>query len=135
MGAKVVNVGLLEALNDLIASQLNGAIVHLYTNNYTPVSTSVVGNFMELASTGYAAQTVASWGTPVLGVDGYYTTTGGAVTFNNSTGSSWTAVYGWFITDAAGTTVISAGLFSAPITVVAGGNLPFSPIIACGSEY
>jgi hypothetical protein len=135
VGAKVVNVGLQSALEELTGTLLAGALVHLYTNNYTPIAASVLGDFTELASSSYTSQEVLSWGTPVLGGDGYYTTTGGAVTFNNTSGSTWTAAYGYFITDETGTVLVSAALFASPIAVVAGGNLPFSPIYALGSEY
>jgi hypothetical protein len=135
VGAKYMNQGLFEALQNLISNQLNGATAHLYTNNYTPVPGSVLANFTEMTGTGYAAQTLASWSTPVLGGDGFYTTQAAPVNFTNSGGSSWTAAYGWYYLDAGGTNVISAGLFAAPITNTAGSSIPLAPIIAAGSEY
>jgi hypothetical protein len=135
MGAIFPQVGLYAALADLISSLFNNARVHLYTNNYTPVPATMLTNFTELVGTGYAPQGVGSWGSPVLGGDGFFTTTGAPVTFTNSGVIAWPAAYGWFITDSTSTLLISAGLFSAPITVGVGGDMPFSPIMSQGSEY
>jgi hypothetical protein len=135
MGAIFVNDGLLLALNDLIASELANATAHLFTNNYTPVPGSVLADFTEMTGTGYAAITLNAWGTPVLGGDGFYTTANSAITWSNTGGTSWAPAYGWYYLDSTGTKVLSAALFTTPITVAAGGTLPLAPIIACGSEY
>ena len=135
MGAKYMNTGLLQALNDLIGTQLSGAKVHLYTNNYTPTPSSLPSNFTELIASGYTAYAVPAWSSPVLGSDGFYTTNGTPNTWTNTGGVPWSAVYGWYITDSTDLNVISAGLFVGAIVVGVGGNLPFGAVIACGSEY
>lgn len=135
MGAIYVFQGLANALADLIVGQLALAQVHLFTNNHTPSQADTIADYTELVGTGYVEQAVNPWGSEVLGGDNFYTTTGPLLTFTNSGGTPWLPIYGWYLTDSSGAILLTAGLFAGPITIGVGGNLPFQPILACGSEY
>lgn len=109
----------IQALTALLTP---GHTLRLYGNNYTPVETSVVGDFTEIVGGGYAAKalTFANWGI-----------TGGDPTiaiYNASQNWTYTGpvnapgtVYGYFITKDSDGTLIYAERFPA-------GSLPFSPV-------
>lgn len=48
-----------------IAAILNGAVLRLYTNDFTPAPTSVPGDFTEATFVGYAGVTPLVWTAPV----------------------------------------------------------------------
>ena len=90
--------------------------LRLYTNNYTPIETTVVGNLTEATATGYAAisLTGASWST-TDGVSDYAQQT---FTFTAAE-----TCYGYYLTRTTGGELIAAELFSdGPYVVPSGGG-------------
>ncbi len=92
----------------------------LYTNNYTPIETSVAGSFTEASGSGYAAKSLASasWsvvsGDPAVGSYAQQTWT-----FTGALGS----VYGYYVVGATSGTILWAERFTdGPYTVGASGD-------------
>jgi hypothetical protein len=135
MNAPFVNVGLHQALQYLGVTELNNATLMLFTNPITPTPTTVLGDLAELVGTGYVRPVLTGWGAPVLGGDGYYTTSLPVQNFTNSGGTNWPAAYGWAYVNFDGITLISVGLFTSPIVNPPSGILPLTPIFGLGSEY
>lgn len=94
----------------------------LYTNNYTPLDTSVAGDFSEASGGGYAAKTLSngSW-TVTVGSDpsdaAYAEQTW---TFTGALAGTAT-IYGWFIVDADGV-LIMAEKFDYSLTPAKNGD-------------
>lgn len=92
----------------------------LYSNNYTPIETSVAGSFTEVSGNGYAAKSLAgaSWavtsGDPAVGAYALQT-----FTFTGGAG----AVYGYFVVGATSGTILWAERFTdGPYTVSVSGD-------------
>lgn len=106
---------------------------HLYTNNYTPVSGSVLANFTEAAWGGYAPVVVNGTDFTITGITGHIGTIAALpVGFGNTTGSPQPA-YGYFVTDdnASPTDLFACARFdAAPIDVPDGGGLAVIPIFS-----
>lgn len=133
---------LLEAMVGKVAA--GDLKLKLFTNDYTPAQDDVPGDFTEMGAVqGYAAKTLspASWN---AGVEG--TGTGSAAankayieyaqqTFMaDGTGGAQT-VYGYFITNNAGTVVVAAERFgSAQTFAIAGDLIKITPKLTCGTE-
>lgn len=101
--------------------------VRLYTNNFTPVKGSAVGDFTELTNVevpGYVAVAGAWQGTPVRKADGSWEDGGtGPLNFAASAPPpSPQIVYGWFATDSTGATLIGGGRFDTPFTFTTTGD-------------
>jgi len=108
-------VGVTSLLADAKVNTLDGALVHLYKNDYVPTPFSLTADFTTADYTGYAAQAVAaaSWNATTLS-DGSAGLVGPGLFFD-ATGSSVTnVIYGYYITDAAGTNTLWAERFDAP---------------------
>ena len=133
---------LLEAALGKVAA---GALkLKLYTNDYTPVHTSVVADFTEMGAVqAYAEKTLAT-ATWIAGVAG--TGVGSAAsnkasitypqqTFTaDGTGGAQTA-YGYFITDNAETSLIGGERFSAAKAYASVGDIiKITPALRLGNE-
>jgi hypothetical protein len=95
--------------------------LRLYSNNYTPVPTSIAANFTEIVGGGYAAKalTFASWViTPNSPSDALYPLQ--TWTFTGPTNAPGT-IYGYYVTRNSDGLLRWAGRFAV-------GYLPFSPI-------
>src|SRR5271166_3636732 len=112
---------LFKLLGDLTAGLLepgtspNFAKVGLFTNNYTPLPTTVIGDLTEAAYTGYAQLDVPAWGDPstvsatevnVLGTT--------ILQFQGPSSGPGAIIYGYFWLDSTGS-YIGAERFSSPI--------------------
>ena len=100
-------------------------ILRMYTNNYTPLTTSVAGSFSEANFTGYSSITLSrsSWGS--ASVSSHVATASyGTQTWTNS-GSSQT-LYGYYITGVSGTLIL-AEAFATPRTVNTGESISVTP--------
>lgn len=103
----------------------------LYTNDYTPAHDDVVGDYTEMGSVqNYTEKTLApaSWNAATAGTGSgtananKATATYGQQTFTaDGTGGSQT-VYGYFITDDAGTTLLGAEKFATAKTYANNGD-------------
>lgn len=107
----------------------------LYTNNYTPIGSSVAGDFTIAAGGGYADKTLsgASWTFTDDGVDdGKATYADQTWTFTGTlTGSA--TVYGWIIVQATSGLILAAEkLSSSFLPATNGDNLTLSPAIRAG---
>lgn len=133
---------LLEAMVGKVAA---GALkLKLFTNNVTPGQTDTTATYTEMGAVqGYAAKSLAtaSWNAGVAGAG-----TGTSLSNKASIGypqQTFTAdgtggaqtVYGYFITDNAGTTLICAEKFSSPQTYsTAGDTIKITPNLTLGTE-
>jgi len=96
--------------------------LRLFTNNFTPLTTSVWADFTECSLGGYAAYTItpADWtGSTVAGLATYTLPT---VTFTLNPYAGGTTIYGYVLT-IPGVTAVLAELFGTPFAVPAGGAL------------
>jgi hypothetical protein len=109
------DIGIIDVLSAL-QSRPPGYTLHLYTNNYTPVTTSVIGNFTEATFTGYAPVALSGWTSP--GVTAHVaSTTANPITFV-ATGA-YQSIYGWYVTDGAGDYVCGGRDPAAPVVMSA----------------
>lgn len=101
---------------------------HLYSNNYTPLVSSVLADFTELAGAGYAYQNVAAaaWGVPTD--DGTCANSAaGNLTFT-MTGASGESAYGYFVTSVADGALLWSEKFAAVVDMsVAGRSCVVTP--------
>lgn len=93
--------------------------LRLFKNDFTPSFDTVVGDFTEATFPGYAL--IAATTTPVTGIDAQT----GNLAIVWADGCTWNAgtivtpetVYGWYITNTAGSSVLAAGRFDTLIVV------------------
>lgn len=74
--------------------------LHLYQNNFTPLVTSVLGDFTESTFAGYSAQDLVTWGAASVAAH-VGKIQAAANTFTRSTTGASQNVYGYYVTDAA----------------------------------
>lgn len=103
-----------RALNHAAADDV---VIHLYTNDHAPDEGDTVANYTEEDDASYAAVTLNSWSVSTSG--GTTTAEHPAVTF---TFAAATTVYGYYVTDNAGTTLLWAEEFGSATTYGAGGG-------------
>lgn len=112
-----------STLKDILDAQaaatalLDGAKLHVFKNDYTPSPSSVLADFEEADFTGYAAVTLDDWGEAFLQADGSGVMVHSSIQFTPSGTAIDNTVYGWYITDTAGTGYIAAGLFEEPVSL------------------
>lgn len=138
MAAFVPEIGSKSFINMLLTQMNSGTDVkvRLYTNNYTPVFGSVIGNFTEAAFPGYAAINVNDW---MVGADvsslRVQLISAAVKTFTYSGGGSPPyTVYGYYITSVAYGLMYaelgSTGPYSLSVT---GQQLTLTPLIEVGN--
>lgn len=109
-------------LNALVAATApwNGGKIHLFKNNFTPSPTMAIGDLTEADFTGYAASSAVTWAAAAYLPDGTAVVVGDSKTFQvGATPTILNTVYGWYLTDAAGTTLIFARRFDTPVVLSA----------------
>src|SRR5262249_55847391 len=105
MTLKLVDTGLQRKLTDLASAWNSTPLkLHLYKSNTTPTTSSTVGSFTESTFPGYAAQNITGWAydTVAAHVADMIATMN---TFTRSTTGTAENVYGYYVTDSAGTTL------------------------------
>lgn len=105
-------------------------ILKLYSNDYTPITTSVVGNFTEVTGGGYASKTLTgnSWTVSAGGVASYAQQTW---TFTGSVGN----VYGYYLTNASGDLFWAERFTDGPYNIAASGEfIKVTPQITAASS-
>lgn len=121
MAGLVPNVGaqvmLKAGLNHTAPQNL---VLKLFTNNYTPIETSVAGDFTEASGNGYAAKTLTGGSWSVTNADpsaaSYAAQT---FTFTGNLGN----VYGYFLVQATSGILVAAERFdTAPVNVQNNGD-------------
>jgi hypothetical protein len=101
-----------------------GAKLHLYTNNLLPTPANILTDFTEADFTGYAASAAITWSTPGYLPDGTAVVTGDAKTFQvGSTPTVLNTCYGWYITNGAGTALITSRAFDSPVVLSGAGQI------------
>jgi hypothetical protein len=121
MALVIPNVSEVTLLNNMlnVATPTN-TILHLYSNNLTPSSTTVVGDVTEVTSGGYAAITLTSLSWTVATSGGGITTASYAEqTFNITTSAT---VYGYYITNVAGDLLWLERFTAAPFQLPGSGG-------------
>jgi hypothetical protein len=121
MAGTVSDDGIKNFLTDLIAGATFGALrVRLFSNNYTPDNAMVIGSFTECTFAGYAAVAPAGWTVPVVAAH-LATSQANPVTFTITAGTQ--NVYGYYVTNVAGTVVYFAERDpAAPVVLAAAGT-------------
>jgi hypothetical protein len=123
MAGRSPNAGEVDILTQVLSID---HILELYSNNYTPVEGSVVGNFTAATATGYAAETLSGGAWNVVSGDPTVGTHTSTKTFTG-TGVAQT-VYGYFIRRTSNNvvrwarrfdTALTLGLGSPPINILA----------------
>lgn len=111
--------GLIFALQLLIDETLT---LHLYANNYTPVETSVVGDFTEATFSGYSGGVALSnWTAPAI-VGGVATSAADPVDQTHNGGATSNTVYGFFVKNVAGD-LVWAERDPSPVVMNAAGQI------------
>jgi hypothetical protein len=110
------NLALEMIVNKTAATNLT---VRLFKSNTTPAEGDVAGTYTESTFTGYAASalTAGTWGAAAAGTITY----GAQLTFTCS-GASAESVYGYYVTNGAGTLLYSERDGSAPFSIVNSGD-------------
>lgn len=110
--------GLIDHLT-LIRASLNTYRMRLYKNNFTPLVTSVLGDFTEANFSGYALQLTNAWGA-IATVGDLAKTIHPLLTFAHNGGVVDCDVYGYYITDAGGNYIYAERNPAGPFSVVPG---------------
>jgi len=137
MSIKVPDVAELKLL-DMLRTTLNSSSpkICLFKNNYTPVDSSVLADFTAATFSGYAPVTFTGLGTPA--------TVSGRAVSTNSVAATWTKsgatgndIYGYYVTDAAGTSLLWAERGgAAPYSMnVNGEGLSITPTLSLATEF
>jgi hypothetical protein len=121
MALVIPNASEVKLLNNLLnISAPTNTILHLYSNNLTPSSTTVIGDVTETASGGYAAITLTSSSWTVATSGGGITTASYAEqTFNITTSAT---IYGYYITNLAGDLLWLERFTAAPFQLPGSGG-------------
>jgi hypothetical protein len=121
MALVIPNASEVKLLNNLLnISAPTNTILHLYSNNLTPSSTTVIGDVTETASGGYAAITLtsSSWTVATSG-GGITTASYPERTFNITTSAT---IYGYYITNLAGDLLWLERFTAAPFQLPGSGG-------------
>jgi len=133
MSIVVTNVGKIKALELYLADPLT---LKLYSNNVTPISSKVAGDFTEVIGGGYASiiLTFAHWiiagGSPAAGT---YDSTK-QFTFTGPTTGPGT-IYGYFVVDAGGVLRWAERFPVTPFVPVNGSFIRAIPRFSAGSIF
>lgn len=124
MALVTVNEGEVVLVTRMLATNV---VMHLYTSNTTPAAADTVATYTEATDGNYAAATLTGGNWSVSAVAGVGTAEYAQQTF--SFGGTAT-VYGYYVTDTAGTTLLWAERFSAASTFgTNGGTVNVTPKI------
>jgi hypothetical protein len=111
----------LNTLTDMIADILSAEVyMRLLSSNVTINSTTTLAALLagEASFTGYAKVQLTTWGSPVIDGSGAASSTCTQGQFTPTAGGGSGNLYGYFLTDSAGTKMWGVEAFSgAPITV------------------
>jgi len=121
MALLVPDVGEVIMLSRILNKAATGDVkLKLYSNNYTPVEGSAIASFTECTASGYAAKTLAGATWTITTSAG---TTQAVYAEQTFTFTAAQTVYGYFVTDTAGTGLLWAELFTgAPFNIPSGGG-------------
>lgn len=123
MAIKVPDVGEVN-LMDILRAAMNGLgmRIRLNKNDKTPADADVLGDYTEADFSGYAVGVLGNMGFPST-AGGKAITVGDPVSFVHNGGATPNDIYGYYITDTAGTLLYWAERFTTPpINMSANGN-------------
>jgi hypothetical protein len=107
----------------------DGAKMHIATAAPSPLNPNMaVADFTQASFTGSDAKVIV-WGTAYNGPDGVPQVDTQLLTFTVTATSPGSNVVGWYLTDGAGTALLAADIFDAPINVPGLGS-GFSFVVA-----
>lgn len=109
---------------------------HLFSNNYTIVKGTTLGDLTELSGpSGYAVLTVVEADFTTAGVTGHIGSIQGAP-ISWTLGAYSITVYGYYITDTANAKLLGAANFDTPYNLASfGATIPVVPIFGDSSLY
>ncbi len=118
----IPNLEWLDILNELVdtGNAWDGAVLHLFKNDYQPSANTLLADLIAADFTGYAPSSAVVWHAAGFLPDGTAVITGDLKVFQ--TGSPATilnTVYGWYATDTGGTDLLIARRFDTPIVLSA----------------
>lgn len=134
MAVVITNATLTRYLDDMLTdAQELLATLHLYKNDYTPLVTSVAGDFVEADFSGYAAWNFASPGNewPVATLDGSNNAQSimTPINFEHNGGATNNDIYGAYMLDGAGNLICAERYAGAPFTMdTAGAKFTVTPL-------
>jgi hypothetical protein len=102
------------------AAPLLAPVLHLFQNDFTPLPTSVVGDFDEADFGGYGTE-LPVFTAPVFGPNGLISAPAGVQNFICDGTAPSNMVFGWYLLDSAGGLVMS-GRFAAAKPMAANGD-------------
>lgn len=115
----------LAALTELIdtGNLLDGVKVGLFQNDFNPTTLTVLADLNPADFHGYALSSAVVWGAPYYDQAGVPTVAGGQKQFTATTPLAGSQViYGYYLVDGAGTTLIAAARFETPLNILVVGN-------------
>lgn len=109
-------------------------LLHLYKNNYSPISTSTLSSFTEADFTNYAAVTLtrSSWASSTLNGSNKGESTYSAQSW--TCGVTTNTVYGYYVTDSTNTNLLWAEQFGIARTLAQNDILSVTPVFTLSSE-
>lgn len=103
-------------LNTIATELLDGALIRLFQNDYEPGSSTVLADLTVATFTGYAEVDSTTWGGAFQNADGDAQVIPPVIATFTATGSTiGNTVYGFYVVDAAGTALLWAERFDAPV--------------------
>ena len=128
MSLLVPNIGEQEMLNRILGKTTSTDLkLHLFTNDVTPDEADTVATYTESEAAGYEEITLESATWSVATDDGTTTASYPLQIFIYTEGET---VYGYYVTDLAGTTLLWAEAFAEAITIPGiGGGIIVRPTI------
>lgn len=101
---------LLSAITAYAASLSSGIVVHLYSNNYQPLVSSLITDFTEADYTGYAEQPITGFAAASWASQGAAIVYGDTIATFQPSGTTLTTVcYGYYVTITVSMVVILIG--------------------------
>ena len=114
----IPNVDLITLIQSIITGMLTTSKVHLYKAIVNPPGpNTVIGDFTEADFVGYAAKT-AAFGAPYINAAGQAVTDSPLLTWIPTAATTPNTILGYYVTDAAGTTLIFCAQFVVPVNLV-----------------
>jgi hypothetical protein len=98
-----------------VAGRYENATVHLFQNDFTPTPDTVIADLTEATFSGYAAVVDPGWGAAFLNDDGNAQRLLNNAQFTQTAATITNTVYGYYVTDAAGTGLWWAERFATPV--------------------
>jgi len=115
--------GVTALLADAVAGVLDGCKLKLFQNDFHPSAFSVAADFTIADYTGYGDKTIAAadWN-PIIQPDGSAGIVGPGEFFDATGTATPNTIYGYYVTDSAGTSVLWAERFDAPVGITGPGT-------------